>query len=145
MTRPVCHKCEQSSGVLLRRIFNSGGAIMIAWRCVECDCWTPSPVEWIKHETVKQIIKGHSIDEIPVIDDCRISCDICGKPGAQLHHFLPQMFARHEEIFPNWPQWCRFHANLCQYHHDLWHDLVTPWMPGRGNSRKLILDRMKEK
>ena len=27
-------------------------------------------------------------------------------------------------------------APLCKYHHDLWHDLVTPWMPRRGNSRR---------
>jgi len=138
MTKPPCYKCAQPGNVFLRRVLNAGGATMIAWRCLECNCWAANPVAWIKHDTVKQIIgPTRSIDEIPVFEDYRIMCDICGKPGAQLHHFFPQTFARHAEVFSDWPQWCRFHANLCQYHHDLWHDLVTPWMPGRGNSRKI--------
>ena len=138
MTRPACHRCNKPEGVKLRRLINVGGATMIAWRCMDCDCWAESPMHWIKHETVREIIgQRFALDDIPVFEDYRSACDICGKPGAQLHHFLPQALAQHEEVFSDWRQWCKFQSYLCQYHHDLWHDLVTPWMPGRGNSRKI--------
>lgn len=138
MTKPPCYNCGKTDNVLLRRVINTGGAVMVAWRCTACQTWALYPVQWIKHEAVKQIIGGkHSIDDIPIYEDYRTPCDVCGKMGAQLHHFFPQTFARHAEVFNDWPQWCKFSANLCQYHHDLWHDLVTPWMPGRGNSRKI--------
>lgn len=138
MNRPQCHKCSRTKYVKLRRVLNAGGATMIAWRCLDCNCWADNPVVWIKHDAAQDIIGSfYSLEDIPVQEDFRIACDICGKPGAQLHHFFPQTFARHAEVFNDWPQWCKFSANLCQYHHDLWHDLVTPWMPGRGNSRKI--------
>lgn len=136
MQRPTCCKCGSSGHVLLRSVLNAGGARMIAWRCTACNCWAQQPVAWLKHDLVKASIGRHSIDEIPAVEDYRIVCDICGKPGAQLHHFFPQAFARHDEVSSDWPSWCRYCANLCDYHHNLWHDLVTPWMPGRGNSRQ---------
>lgn len=136
--RPPCHQCGNTDDVLLRRVLNAGGAAMIAWRCTGCDCWALSPVSWLKHETVRKIIGcNHNIDHIPIIEDYRLQCDVCGKYGAQLHHFMPQSLANHGEVAPSWYRWCTFSANLCQYHHDLWHDLVTPWMSGRGNSRKI--------
>jgi hypothetical protein len=137
MSKPACHNCGTSDNVLLRRIINAGGASMVAWRCTGCQTWTPSPAQWIKHETVKAIIGGrHTIDNIPIYEDYRIPCAICGAMGAQYHHWFPQVFKDHAEVSPEWGAWAGHGIELCQYHHDLWHDLVTPWMPGRGNSRQ---------
>lgn len=135
MNKPTCHKCGSQSSIVLRRVINAGGATMVAWRCERCDTWTPSPAKWIRHDEAAQIIGGFSVDVIPIQEDYRIPCAICGRPGAQYHHFLPQVLSMHPEVLPDWSHWSGYGANLCQYHHDLWHDLVTPWMPGRGNSR----------
>lgn len=136
MTKPVCPVCGKADQVLLRRTISAGGANMIAWRCTACQT-APNPGEWLKHDTVRKIIGSrYTLDDIPIWEDYRASCAICGQLGAQVHHFFPQMFSSHEEVKPAWGQWSTYTADLCQYHHDLWHDLVTPWMHGRGTSRK---------
>lgn len=137
MSKPACHECGSPANVKLRRVINAGGAILVAWRCEDCATWTPSPAKWLRHDEVKRIIGDRfTLDNIPIQEDYRIPCAVCGAMGAQYHHFLPQTLSEHPEVHPDWPAWDRHGANLCQYHHDLWHDLVTPWMPGRGNSRK---------
>jgi len=138
MQAPTCYRCGQLQAVKLRRIVNAAGASMVAWRCTDCDQWAENPPKWISHGLVQKAMArfGKTIDDLPAVADYSATCDICGRRGATCHHFLPQCLADHDEINGEWSAWSNFSANLCQYHHDLWHDLVTPWMPGRGNSRK---------
>jgi len=92
----------------------------------------------LAHDTVTSILAQYraSIDALPIVADYRERCTVCGQPGAEYNHWMPQMLATLPEVRKEWKAWNGLGANLCKYHHDLWHDLVTPWMPGRGNSRR---------
>lgn len=50
--------------------------------------------------------------------------------GAEWHHWLPQAMADQVEDFSQWPT-----AYLCKRCHDTWHELVTPYLPGRGKTK----------
>ena len=110
---------------------------MYAWRCLKCDSWAANPTKWIKHDEMQKLAvkAGKPLDDVPVIEDYRQACIICGHSGAQYNHWMPQTLKEHPAVAPQWAQWDNLGAPLCQFHHDLWHDLVTPWMPGRGHSR----------
>jgi len=42
---------------------------------------------------------------------------------------LPRCFAEMVEDYSNWPV-----SPLCKTCHDKWHELVTPYLPGRGST-----------
>lgn len=138
MKPPKCVLCGPQSEVKLRRIVNAASVSMFAWYCLHCKSWVETPVRYFKHDVILPALakQGAQADDIPIVADYRLQCQICGHVGAEYHHWLPQMFKEHPDITQQWPTWEQQGINLCKYHHDLWHDLVTPWMPGRGNSRK---------
>jgi hypothetical protein len=45
---------------------------------------------------------------------------------------MPQMFAERPGIAEDWPRWYNVSAYLCKHHHRIWHQTVTPYMPGLG-------------
>lgn len=47
-------------------------------------------------------------------------CEVCGKEGAELHHWAPSAIFGHHEA-EKWPT-----SFLCQQCHARWHHLVTP-------------------
>ena len=144
MNKPACRQCGKTQRVRVRRIINAGGGAMFAWRCLECNTWAENPLRYLSHTAMTEIAAaiGKTLDDIPIQDDYRQSCVICGgRDGAENHHWMPQALNDHPEVAPQWAAWEQFGALLCKYHHDLWHDLVTPWMPGRGNSRKVQHER----
>lgn len=141
LRRPTCFRCQAADKrIVLRRNVTANGVSQIYWWCLECEQPAENASGWLPHVAVRAYLAqwGKSIDDIPIIADYRAGypCVICGNTATEYHHYLPRMIAEHPEIKPQWPAWDAQGAYLCKYHHDLWHDLVTPDMPGRGNSRR---------
>ena len=136
MIRPACQSCNMP--MLLRKQIAGNGVKQVGWYCDACDTWE-RPVHWLPHSDVAQYLEAYqaTIDNIPTIRDYRdVPCAVCGKIGAEMHHWMPQKLNTHPDIKEEWSAWQSLQVPLCKYHHDLWHDLVTPWMSGRGNSRR---------
>lgn len=94
----------------------------------------------IAHDKVNKFLAeyGKTIDDLQPITDYTTQsqpCVICGAPDTEFNHWLPQMFAERPEIKPEWDTWANVGAPLCRHHHALWHRIVTPYMPGIGQSR----------
>jgi len=80
---------------------------------------------------------GKTVDDLPVVMDYRLAvapCVICGRPGTEVNHWMPQMLADDPEVKPEWDKWAQLNAPLCVTHHRLWHKKVTPWMHGFGRN-----------
>ena len=134
--RPPCPAC--AAPMLLRKQIASNGAVQIGWYCMTCETWG-MPGQWVPHKEIagQLAFGGWTIENIPIVNDYRdVPCAICGKIGTEVHHWMPQKFKDHPDVEAEWQAWQAQTAPLCKYHHDLWHDLVTPWMPRRGNSRR---------
>ncbi len=136
---PVCH--AERDAVVLRRQTDAAGRAMIAWYCKSHAGWAGRTPKWLPHDNLAAYLtpKGKSIADVPLLTDHEAQnppCVICSKTPSQYHHWLPRMFFEHPEIIQQVMAWDRLGGYLCQYHHDLWHDLVTPAMPGRGASRR---------
>jgi hypothetical protein len=135
--RPLCHKCEQEKTVKLCRLKAANGTIMVNWYCTACNAYAEQPVKWISHPLVALILQpyGKTIDDLHMIQDYTGQaepCVICGSPNTEYNHWMPQTLAEREPVKPEWSQWSRQGAYLCRLHHQLWHKLVTPWMPGQS-------------
>lgn len=137
--KPLCRHCHSDAEVKLRRQLMQNGTALVSWYCLACERWAEYGGNWIAHDKVAEILRpyGKTIAELPVVKDERIPCAICGRLGAEWHHWTPQsLLVVHPEFAPYAARWYEHGILLCKYDHDLWHDLVTPWMPGRGNSRR---------
>jgi hypothetical protein len=132
---PECNKCSKKNNVKLRRNVISNGDNQVFWYCTGCKCYAEKPARWLHHALVNELIAKHgaTIANIPILSDYRDPqqpCAICGEYGTEYNHWMPQMLAEREDVAPEWPRWADMGAYLCRKHHILWHDLVTPWMPG---------------
>jgi len=69
-----------------------------------------------------------TIDDIPIAVDYSqdTACIICGKPGAEIHHWAPQ--ALKDQFGDEWTSWPT--TTLCREHHQQWHRIVTPYLNG---------------
>lgn len=133
MTRPYCRKCSKIENVKLRRQITQSGGTQIFWYCTSCEKKAES--KFVSKLDADRILKpfGKTYADLPVIDDYRVGgekCAVCGADGAEYHHWLPQCFANQVENHSAWPA-----SYLCKECHDIWHELVTPYLPGRGNTR----------
>lgn len=129
----TCPDCKARAR--LRRILGAGGAPLVAWYCPACRAWAARPVRWLAHAYVRSILERHGLapdlDQIPLLEDYRAECEVCGEAGAEWHHFFPTAIRR--EVFGEGEQnaaWEHFGAYLCPYHHRLWHYAVTWYLPG---------------
>ena len=118
---------------MLRRKYASNGSERFFWYCPNCNRHANQRHYWISHKTIKRW-QGEgrlpdNLEQIPVIADYRenVSCVVCGRPGAEYHHFAPQSLA--DFFGDDWHLWPT--AYLCRKHHDQWHDIVTFYLPGR--------------
>ena len=123
--RRTCQKCGKVVFCTLARDITSNGASQIYWLCHEHQGAINIPRINISHEKVLSL--KIEIDKIPIVknNSTLFSCAICGKLGAANHHYAPRyLFGDDCE---NWTQ-----VYLCEYHHKLWHDRVTPEMCKHG-------------
>jgi hypothetical protein len=141
MQRPPCRHCKTDKHVKLRRRINGNGSTAVIWYCIACNKGAEINEPPIKHEQVKALLAeyGKTINDLPTITDYTIDsppCIICGARDTEFNHWLPQMFAEAPDIAPEWDAWANVGAPLCRHHHAIWHRIVTPYMPGIGQSRK---------
>lgn len=142
MTRihqPPCHKCGKPTGLYysIRR----DGTKQYQWHCADCKRnWSPNGNSgyFIPHRLVEQWLSDwkptvlakfeneRCLADYRQIDTEQVRCVVCGELGAQNHHFAPQSLAEYfGDDFEKYPQ-----VDLCDYHHRLWHEVVTWYLPG---------------
>jgi hypothetical protein len=139
LRKPACSHCDKRMPVKLGRMIAAGGQKNIAWYCTSCLRWATKSSLWLPHPRVERTLQyialrypdndyPLTLDEIPLINDYShdTACFICGAPGAQYNHFLPQVYKDHPGVSGEWERWNECGAYLCQAHHDLWHNLVAP-------------------
>lgn len=120
-----CQKCGCDVAVKLVRVITSNGASQVYWECVRHKGGITTPRKNIPHDALKN--QKVEIDKLPVIENYfeRVICEVCGEPGAELHHFAPKHLFGEVEA-ERWPK-----SYLCVRCHRLWHDTVTPGMNQR--------------
>lgn len=128
-TIPSCHRCKQADGVHLRYNICANGAEQYFWYCLRCECITPIG-RFIPHDVIETFNLPAEFKTRALLNDYRehtdSRCCVCGAAGVELHHFAPRSLAAHfGDEWHNWPT-----AYLCVTHHRLWHEIVTPLMPG---------------
>ncbi len=132
--QPICKRCNSSDNVKLRKQYAVNGAEQFTWYCTACNRIADNQTPFVKKEKVQawvQAGKLPSLECVPVANDYRNNavCEVCGQPGGEYHHWLPQCF--HDDV-PDAGRWPG--AMLCKSCHDLWHETVTPFLPGRGKT-----------
>ena len=130
---PLCNRCQQRT--LMHFSITADGTRQYRWYCEKCDrCWSPDNNSgyFIPHKVVESLLsklsdaQRISFDNERCLADYRVECAICGALGAQNHHFAPQSLRQYfGDDFEKYPQ-----VFLCDYHHRLWHEVVTWYLPG---------------
>lgn len=129
-TRKPCEHC-QSANVEMRRAITGNAATQYRWYCADCGRIASKSRQNIPHDIIDLWHEAGYLPvdllSIPLAEDysTQTVCFVCGKAGAELHHFAPESLC--DYFGGEWTQWPT--AYLCKYHHDLWHSVVTPWMP----------------
>lgn len=131
MDKPKCEHCDSDAHVEPGQLIINSGAIQVRWWCF--DHWGPPTRAAGSYNLPHSALAGLgyvSVGDLQVIDDRRENpCEVCGELGTEWHHWAPGSLAY---LFgDNWAQWPG--AYLCRKHHAMWHDIVTPTMPGRHN------------
>lgn len=130
--KPKCHKCHKIKSVKLRKQIMSSGGIQVMWYCLDCE--SSANQKFVKKSIANAILSPFqkTVKDLPTVVDYsqKVFCIVCGSNGAEFHHWLPQCFAEQVEDHSRWPG-----AYLCKECHDIWHELVTPYLPGRGQNK----------
>lgn len=126
-----CDYCGDDR-VSLRRTIAGNGSIMYFWYCAECRWHARKTDQWVGHAVIAEMVGVglyDSPEDIPIHVDYKseFRCEICGRHGAEYHHWAPRSMARF--FGDDWVRWPG--AYLCKAHHDLWHEVVTPYLHGR--------------
>lgn len=102
--------CEcGSKDFAIGKYIGPSGQIKHPWHCTVCN----------KRTNIYEPKHDHLIFTA-VFDETEINqCEVCGKNGAEWHHWAPRAFFGDE--CERWPQ-----GLLCQYCHSKWHQIVTP-------------------
>lgn len=131
--RPLCHTCQQKTRMYFKIV--SDGTRQYRWYCASCErSWSPDGKSgyFIPHRIAESMLSGLSSEQKKEFDaerclsDERSECFVCGALGAQNHLFAPQSLRKYfGDDFEKYPQ-----LPLCDYHHRLWHETVTWYLPG---------------
>ncbi len=104
--------CCGENAFSVGKFIGPSGQIKYPWYCMACK--RRSSISEPKHE---HLIYTH------VFDDSEINqCEVCGKQGAEWHHWAPRDLFKDE--CEKWPM-----GLLCQPCHAHWHQIVTPRTP----------------
>lgn len=139
LRKPTCHYCDNRASVKLVKQVFVNGTTHVSWFCIDCEQIAVIGQPFLPQLQVVRTLEYYaarfpervyprSIDDLPCIHDASSQrhCDICGSPGAEYHHFMPQVFASDPLVAPDWKVWREIGIYLCRRHHSVWHDLVAP-------------------
>lgn len=115
-----CEKCNSDQPVRLVRIISQSGVSMVYWNCIKGNHAINKPVKYIPHVQIKSA--KIDLETLPVASNYsgHEVCAVCGSPYAERHHWAPRHLFQDAD---SWPQ-----DYLCDKHHKMWHDIVTPNM-----------------
>lgn len=137
-----CDYCDHLEGIRLRRKIAGNGVTMFLWYCTVCQRHARKDLMWISHAVITEWQRTGRLKDptaVAILEDYSQArqCVICGQPGAELHHFAPQALA---ELFgEDWQRWPT--ADLCPYHHQQWHSIVTWYMRGPAAANETMKER----
>lgn len=138
--RRPCEYCQAAIELItLQRVIMSSGHIHVAWICTACGRYARKSKQFIAHAVIEvweQYGKIPPRDELPIFADNRlpeVRCFVCGQLEAQLHHFAPKALTKYLGDAELWPK-----EYLCDEHHQLWHSVLTPWMPNVSSTPTAI-------
>ncbi len=94
------------------KLLNPAGHAMYPWYCLSCCQRTNIYEPKHEHLTFTAVFEDRGENE----------CEYCGRIGAERHHIMPRHLVGEGES-DKWPVFY-----LCQEHHMLWHNTVTPNM-----------------
>lgn len=120
----LCVRYNRTTSANLVRTIVTNGTSQVWWKC-EAGHPIDNPRKAIPHEKITAY--GITIESIPIDKSYNtVACEVCGKPGTEVHHFAPRHLFGDE--CEKWPQ-----SNLCKSCHDKWHTIVTPNMSKRNS------------
>lgn len=140
----ICCHCS-GQDVRLGRQITKSGVTQYIWYCADC-LRTPNRGglnAFVSHVTIarwQQTKKlPQDLTKLRLLNDYREGhyCVICGRTGVELHHFAPQALA--EFFGADWSSWPAEY--LCDEHHELWHSIVTFYMPGPAAPHQGMITR----
>lgn len=97
------------------KLLNSAGQATFPWYCLNC----------FKRTTLYEPKHEHIVFSAVFDNRGENECQYCGRIGAEEHHIMPAHLVGAAES-AKWPI-----VYLCQEHHMLWHNTVTPNMGHR--------------
>ena len=120
-----CVKCDKNVSAKLVRLITANCISQVYWQCQDHMGGIDSPRKNIKHDVLAR--HDIDIDRLPIVENYseKFVCVVCGKIGAENHHWAPRYLFGDE--CDSWPQ-----SDLCRGCHQRWHDLVTPGMCEHG-------------
>lgn len=146
-TRPVCRKCNQTEFIRLRYDIKRNGDNQFYWWCTRCECSAVWGKAFIPHRTIKHWLETGRLKPDFWVQGLNNDytkegepCTVCGKLGTEWHHWAPQSLK--DRFGKEWEKWPT--AFLCKEHHRLWHNIVTPYLPGYGATEQLVPDEEYE-
>lgn len=111
-----CSRCQSSSNVLISKIVFANKSEHAIYWCYRCDRGAQGNGFYLPNHKFDML-------KLPIARDYSLEsehCIVCGKQGAEYHHWAP----RH--LFEDAEQWPGDY--LCPEHHKEWHAIVTPEM-----------------
>ena len=104
--RPVCPKCgSQDYGIA--KFIAPSGQVKYPWYCRGCG----------RRTTLYEPAHPHLVFEVVMDDSEENACEVCGKLGAEVHHWMPRYLAGDD--CEKWPI-----GYLCQSCHAHWHQVI---------------------
>ena len=141
---PPCRKCGKPTK--LHFSYRRDATRQYQWHCASCKrSWSPNEGSgyFIPHEIVDPLLKSLTPERLKgfeaerCLSDERVPCVVCGALGAQNHHFAPQSMQEYfGDDFEKYPQ-----ADLCEYHHRLWHEVVTWYLNGYPQRKQEFIEK----
>ena len=108
-----CERCDDLVLARLVRNVAKNGVSQVYWYCLAGRHSTSKSGNLISHA-------GIAVKDLPIISNYSgdFTCEVCGAPFAELHHWAPR------SLFPGeyeyWPK-----SYLCPDCHNKWHKIVT--------------------
>lgn len=139
LKRPTCPDCNSRQTVGLYKVTAANGHEHVVWHCDNCQRYVKDGTRlWLPANLVAEFLAYWGMrlpnSDVPAnIDAIKVlkgntgqPCAICGFTETEYNHFMPQAFKDDADVAPEWAEWDKLGAWLCDYHHRLWHAKIAP-------------------